>query len=454
MWEGTTVETVHTEEIVYDWNLHETSMRSRVRPIELFDETLRDGLQSPSVREPKLGEKLDLLHRMNSLGIDWCNVGMPSAGEQRRAEIIKMLNEIGRARMRLRPALLCRSLIDPDVRQAADLMQRTAVPCRVYVFIGSSPIRRWAEGWELETMCRQTSESIAFALREGLEVGYGTEDTTRTDPGTVTALFRTAVEAGATSLVIGDTVGHATPEGLANIHAYLRRMLLDAGRSEVGIEWHGHNDRGLSLALALLAIDLGFTAVHGCALGIGERVGNAPLDQVILNCALRGDWPHDVSGLVDYVEATARATGVPVPDNYPLAGRDAFRTATGIHAAAIIKALRKGNSDLADRIYSSVPAGMFGREQEIEIGCMSGLSNVKYWLQRRGIEPNAGLCDALLEEAKSCNAVLTEADVWAFGGRWQSTNGVQPLSLSHTGTRRAPRETRENAPVARMGRTG
>ncbi len=204
-------------------------------------------------------------------------------------------------------------------------------------------------------------------------------------------------------------------------------MLVDAGRTEVGIEWHGHNDRGLSLSLALHAIDIGFTAVHGCALGIGERVGNAPLDQIILNCALRGDWPHDVSGLVDYVEATARATGIPVPENYPLAGRDAFRTATGIHAAAIIKALRKGNGYLADRIYSSVPAGMFGREQEIEIGCMSGLSNVRYWLQRRGIEPDAGLCDALLEAAKSSSAVLTEAEVWAFVRRWQMTNSVQPM---------------------------
>jgi 2-isopropylmalate synthase len=124
---------------------------------------------------------------------------------------------------------------------------------------------------------------------------------------------------------------------------------------------------------------------------------------------------------VDYVRATARATEVPIPDNYPLAGRDAFRTATGIHAAAIIKAQRKGNTELADRIYSSVPAGMFGREQEIEIGCMSGLSNVRYWLQRRDIEPEAGLCDALLETAKSSNTLLAEADIWTFVRRWQST---------------------------------
>jgi 2-isopropylmalate synthase len=419
--EGATMDIMQTEDIIYDWNVREQAKRPWDAPIKLLDETLRDGLQSPSVREPTLEEKLDLLHCMNALGIDWCMAGMPSAGEERREEIVQMLNEIGWARLRLRPALLCRTLIEPDVRQAAELVQRTGVPSRVYLFIGSSPIRRWAEGWELQTMCRQTAESIAFAVREGLEVGYGTEDTTRTDPPTVSALFRTAVEAGATSIVIGDTVGHATLDGLSNLYTYLRKLLSDIGRSEVGIEWHGHNDRGLSLALALHAIDLGCTTVHGCALGIGERVGNAPIDQIILNCALRGDWPHDVSGLVDYVRATARATEVPIPDNYPLAGRDAFRTATGIHAAAIIKAQRKGNTELADRIYSSVPAGMFGREQEIEIGCMSGLSNVRYWLQRRDIEPEAGLCDALLETAKSSNTLLAEADIWTFVRRWQST---------------------------------
>ena len=421
------------EEIIYDCNRLNAPVSTRRRPVELFDETLRDGCQSPSVKDPSLEDKLALLHRMDELGIAWCDVGMASNGAGRRAEIARLLQEIDRSRLRLRPVIIARTVIDPDITAAAELVQRTGVPARVYLFIGSSPIRRWAEGWDLDFVLRQTVESIAFAVKEGLDVGYATEDTTRTDPDTVAALFGAAVEAGASAVALCDTVGHATPEGLSALYRFVKDVLRGAGAAHVSVDWHGHNDRGLALALSLLAVDLGFDVVHGCALGIGERVGNAPLDQIILNLKLRGEWPHPVAGLVDYVRLAARATGVPIPDTYPLAGRDAFRTATGVHAAAIVKAMRKGDAALADRIYAGVPAGDFGREQEIEIGVMSGLSNVTYWLERRGLDADPGLARFLLEEAKRSSEILTEAEVWASVRRWEATHGRSIPDLRFAG---------------------
>ena len=413
--------------LIYDWNSDPATAALPPRPIELVDETLRDGCQSPSVLMPTIGEKVELLHLMDALGIAWCDLGLPGAGRRSEEDIAHLQREIARSKLRIRGQMACRTLVDPDVRKAVELVQLTGVPVNVYAFIGSSPIRQWAEDWSLDFIVRQTREAISFAVKEGLTVVYVTEDTTRSHPDTLRTLFNAAIDAGASGLCICDTVGHLTSAGLTRLHAFIRETIKSTGVEGITLDLHGHNDRGLSLALGLQAIDLGFDRVHGCALGIGERVGNTPMDQMILNLKLLGRWEHDTSRLVEYVRLAAQATGVPIPVNYPLAGRDAFRTSTGVHAGAIIKALQKGEVDLADRVYSAVPAREFGRQQEIEVGPMSGVWGATYWLRQRGIATDSQLIEAILARAKSSNHVLSDEEIMATVDAWNVAKACQSV---------------------------
>jgi 2-isopropylmalate synthase len=240
---------------------------------------------------------------------------------------------------------------------------------------------------------------------------YVTEDTTRSDPDTLRTLFATAVRSGASRICIADTVGHATPRGARAVVRFARQVIKDAGGDSVGIDWHGHRDRDMGTINSIAALEAGATRVHGTILGIGERVGNTPLDLLMVNLVLM-NWMHrDLTGLNELVHAVSDATGEPIPDNYPVFGRDAFRTATGVHAAAVVKAFRKGDRDLMDAVYSGVPAHLVGRAQEIEVGPMSGKSNVVFWLERHGIEADEELVDRIFRRAKSSPTVLSEQEI-------------------------------------------
>jgi 2-isopropylmalate synthase len=282
-------------------------------------------------------------------------------------------------------------------------------------FLGSSPIRQYAENWDVDRMVKMTVEAIDFCRQEGLPATFVTEDTIRSRPETLDRLFRTAIDHGATRLTLCDTVGHATPDGVRAIVKFAQSVIAAMGvRKTVLLDWHGHNDRGLALVNAIVALEAGVERLHGTALGIGERVGNTSMDQLLMNLRLLGVIDRDLTRLGDYCDAVSRATRVPVPVNYPLIGADAFRTATGVHAAAIIKAQKKGDTWLADRIYSGVPAGLFGRGQVIELGPMSGLSNVHYWLTARGIDPAPGLAEAIFAVAKASDHTLSDTEIMAI----------------------------------------
>jgi 2-isopropylmalate synthase len=187
--------------------------------------------------------------------------------------------------------------------------------------------------------------------------------------------------------------------------------LVAASGADVKLDWHGHNDRGLAVPNALAALEAGVHRLHACGLGVGERVGNTSMDLLLLNLKLMGWFEHDLSRLVEYVRKVSGSTKVAIPVNYPLSGSDAFRTATGVHAAAIIKAQQKGNTWLADRVYSGVPAGEFGLEQVIEVGHMSGMSNVKYWLNHRGLEVTDEVVQKVLQKAKASSWTLSEKEI-------------------------------------------
>ena len=154
--------------------------------------------------------------------------------------------------------------------------------------------------------------------------------------------------------------------------------------------------------------------MHAAANSLGERVGNTPMELMLVNLRLMGLIDRDLSRLKEYCDKVAKATHTTIPPNYPVIGRDAFRTATGVHAAAIIKAYHKKDPALADAVYSGVPSHLFGLDQVIEIGPMSGKSNVLYWLERHGIAPDDALVNRIFDAAKQSARVLTESEVQAL----------------------------------------
>ena len=400
-------------DLVYDWNRAAGPDLTPARPpVELDDETLRDGLQSPSVRNPSIEEKIELLHLMAALGIDTADIGLPGAGPHVARDVERLAAEIARAKLPIAANCAARTL-RADVEPIADIAHRTGVPIEACCFIGSSPIRQYAEAWDLDRMLRLVREAVAFAAGEGLPVMFVTEDTTRARPEDLRRLYTEAVEAGAGRVCVADTVGHATPTGAANVVRFVRGVVGD----RIKVDWHGHKDRGLSVINSLAAAAAGADRLHGTAVGIGERVGNTPIDLLLVNMQLLGWSDRDLTRLPEYCRLVAETTGVPLPDNYPVVGRDAFRTGTGVHAAAIIKARAKGDDWLADRIYSGVPAALVGRRQEIEVGPMCGESNVVYWLEERGIAAERDLVAAVFAAAKAAPRILEEAEILALCDR-------------------------------------
>src|SRR6266436_1208121 len=401
-----------TEALIYDWNIVEPAAKAPGRRISFDDETLRDGLQSPSVSEPTVEKKLELLHLMEALGIDTADIGLPGAGGTHAEGVELMAREIAEKKLRIRPNCAARTHRN-DIIPIAEISQRAGIPIEACTFIGSSPIRFYAEGWTLDKLLQMTEEAVTFAVREGLPVMLVTEDTTRANPETIRALYTTAIRCGAQAVCVCDTVGHATPDGAREVVKFVRGIIDEQGE-KVRLDWHGHQDRGLGVINSIAAIEGGADQLHGSALGMGERVGNTPMDQLLVNLKLLGWIENDLMRLGEYCEKASEACHWTIPLNYPVFGRDAFRTATGVHAAAVIKSYRKGDTELADLIYSGVPAGQFGLKQVIEIGPMSGKSNVIFWLESRGLEANEERVNRIYQRAKQASAVLSEAELMAM----------------------------------------
>jgi 2-isopropylmalate synthase len=400
-------------DIIYDWNTRDISRPLWPSRFTLFDETLRDGIQSPSAHDPDVEDKLRMLHLLDQVGVEHLDICLPGASRRAVEDGVRLAQEISNKGLRIRAACAARTVID-DIRPIVEISQRTGVAIEVMTFIGSSPIRLYAEDWDEQRMLRMSADAIKFAVANGLPCTYVTEDTTRARPQMLATLFKNAIDCGAHRLCVCDTVGHATPDGVSSLLGFTRSVIDGLGMSgKVGIDWHGHNDRGIGVLNALWALRAGADRVHGTVLGIGERVGNAALDQILVNLHLMGALPpgRDLTKLVELAQVVSRACQVPIPVNYPVLGSDAFRTATGVHAAAIIKAERKGDAYLADRIYSSVPASLFGQRQEIEIGPMSGESNVVYWLRRHNLEPEPALVKQIVGLAKSTSRLLSTTEI-------------------------------------------
>lgn len=400
-------------ELIYDWNRNVPPGMKPPGPVLLNDESLRDGLQSPSVRDPSIGEKVEILHLMEALGINSLDLGLPGAGARAVEAVTALAREMVANKMKIRANCAARTH-ENDIRPIAEIVQKTGLPIEAATFIGSSPIRRFTEGWTDDFLLQTTEKAIKYAVSLGLDSMYVTEDTSRCDPTTVKRLYAAAISCGARAICICDTAGHATPMGALALVRFVMEEVVKPSGEKIRVDWHGHSDRGLAIANSMAAIIAGANCVHGCALGLGERVGNTQIDQMLVNLKLMGVAPwdaQDLTKLKQYCQVISRATGVPIPKNYPVVGDDAFRTATGVHAAAIIKAYHKDDVVLANTVYSGVPSHVFGMEQIIDIGPMSGKSNVLFWLERRRIPTTDDVVDRIYQRAKQSDHTLTEAEI-------------------------------------------
>ncbi len=394
--------------LIYDWN----TVSERPAPparVLITDETLRDGLQSPSVTHPSIQDKVYLLYLMRDLGVDAADLGLCGAGERFKKDVVVLAREIAEQGMAIQPQSAARTL-ESDIAPIVEASEEAGIAIEACVFLGSSPIRQFAEGWELDTLLKLTHESVTFAVEHGLPVMFVTEDTTRAHPDHLRQIYSEAMRCGAMRLCVSDTVGHATPEGVRELIRFIAQVR-DEVNPEVGIDWHGHRDRGLDIINSLAALEAGADRVHACALGIGERSGNTPMELLLVNLNLMGYSDRDLTKLPEYCRVVSEACGAPIPFNYPIVGADSFRTATGVHAAAIVKALGMEDEWLADRVYCGVPASMVGREQQIEIGPMSGEHNVRFWLASHGIDTHPVFVEKILAAAKSANTLLTEEQI-------------------------------------------
>ena len=398
---------LNRDELIYDWNAEQNPVR-----IQFDDETLRDGLQSPSAKNPELDQKIQLIHLMNDLGIHTANIGLPGASALAREHITALVKEM--STLDITPNVACRTVLT-DIEPVVDVMQETGQPVEVCAFIGSSPIRQFAENWDFENMLKLSRDAIEFCTKHDIPSMFVTEDTTRAHPDAVRALYTTAIEAGAKRICICDTCGHSTPSGTRQLVSFVKNLVDELG-ADVGIDWHGHRDRGMGLINTIAAIEAGATRVHATALGVGERTGNTEMDLLLVNLKLSGMIDNDLQKLGEYVHLASEAVDIPLPANYPVFGKDAFETGTGVHASAVIKALNKGDTWLANRVYSGVPADLFGLEQIIQVGPMSGRSNVTYFLEKRGYEATDDAVQKVLDLAKQTPRLLTEEEVLHAAG--------------------------------------
>lgn len=404
---------MNPSDLIYDWNQALPSNLVPAGSVLLNDETLRDGLQSPSVRDPSIEEKIAILHLMDALGINSLDLGLPGAGPRAVEHVEALAREIADNRMKIRPNCAARTH-ENDIRPIAEISQRTGLKIEAATFIGSSPIRRHTEGWTEDFLLETTEKAVKFGVSLGLHVMYVTEDTSRCDPAMIKRLYSTAISCGARAIVICDTAGHSTPTGAYALTKFVTDEVVRPSGEKIRVDWHGHCDRGFAVANSMAALAAGADCVHACALGTGERVGNTQMDQMLVNLKLMGVPPwdkQDLTKLRDYCEAVSRATAVPIPPNYPVVGEDAFRTATGVHASAVIKAYKKNDVELANAVYSGVPAHLFGMEQIIDVGPMSGKSNILFWLERHSVQPSDEIVERIYRRAKSSDHTLSEEEI-------------------------------------------
>ena len=393
--------------ILYSWG--KKLSKNVKKKIEINDETLRDGLQATYVKHPSIKEKIEFLLASDKLGIDSINIGFPVTSDKSKKEIIRITNFAKEEGLKIKIECGGR-ILKEDVEAIIDVSQKTGVQIIAGLFIASSKIRYIVENWDLKEMGKLIEQNISLAVKNNLDVMFVSEDTSRAYPKTVSYLYNAAIDAGAKRLCICDTVGESNPYSAYNLVSFVKNNIIKKNK-KIKIDWHGHNDRGLATANSLAAIAAGADCIQVAALGVGERAGNTVMEEILINLHKEGLIKANLEHLENYSKIASKILKMKIRPNAPVIGSDIFKTATGVHASAIKKALQLKNKFLAENVYTSISPSSLGRKHEILIGPVSGKSNVEWYLKKKRIKPTAALTDLILNKARIERRILTEKDI-------------------------------------------
>lgn len=385
----------------YSWGEYDFSKKV----VQVLDTSLRDGLQDAQIRHPSLEEKERLVDILVQVGVEAIDIAIPIARGSHLREAIQLARRIP---SNVTVACLARTDAS-DIQAAVDLAQGAGRPIETIVFCGASPLRRWVEDWDVTEITEWMAKSVNFASKQGLIPTVATEHTTQTEPEVIKQIYLAGLDNGGQKVCIADTSGAASPISTEKIIRFFRDEVLKSF-NDVDIDWHGHNDRGLSVINSLVALSAGAQRVHGTAIGIGERAGNTPLEQMLINLKMARDPKRqDLGAISELATFAAEIFNVPVPPNYPGLGEKVYRTASGIHAAAELKAGQLGLKGTTP--YSAVSPEWVNRETDVVVGPLSGSHNVRFVAERLGIPATNEFIARALDVAKSANRILTDQDI-------------------------------------------
>ena len=349
-----------------------------LQPIQLWDQTLRDGEQTPNIAFSQQ-EKLQLARTLDQLGVFGMNVGYPMVSAY-EAETVR---EIVKLKLRAKLAVTSRLMRD-DVDAAAS----TGVDW-VFCFTSLSDwhIRDKLKTTEAELLAK-VKDVVPYGIERKLQVSFAVEDATRTPLPRLLRFIQTAEDAGAHCIRICDTVGVLVPTATRRLIELLRPLVKGT------LCVHFHNDLGMATANSIMALEAGADAVDATLAGLGERAGNSPLEElaVILKVKYGRDIGLRLEQLVEAGAQVARATGILPPSNKPIVGKSVFSHESGIHVAGL----------LANPItYEPFPPSLIGREHTVIFGKHSGLAGVRHLLKRAGVELTPEAEKSLLEKIKT-----------------------------------------------------
>ena len=391
---------------VYRWA--EAPLKGRT-DITLLNTDLRDGSQASGIEAPKESDKIQMLKYMDSIGIHYADIAMPVAKGKHLQEAIAVAKAKRELGLSINLVCLARAL-PGDVHRAIELRDQSQTELEVIIFKGSSPLRRGVEGWATkEDIVDPMVRAIRIAIENGLKVTAATEDTTRTEREVIKSVFCESISAGATRVCIADTVGFSDPWSTAEIVSWIKKEVI--GESQIGLDWHGHNDVDMTTANALIALGAGADRVHVTSLGIGERAGNTPMESMIENLRQHGINNYKYPLIMEYASYASKVFGRIIPPDKPIVGDLVHKTPTGIHGAGIAKAIEKGRPDLAGIIYSAVDPSIYGRHPELSIGPLSGNHNAIANLERLNIEVTQQHIQRILVLAQMLGRELSDEEI-------------------------------------------
>ena len=390
-------------EYLYSWNRLDREQYRRVR----IEEDTRDALQSARAVQPSTLQRKKLLDLSAKVGVHFAFLGFPAASRREADQCVALVEHIATQRLEIEPVLMARAL-ESDIEPILGIRERSSRDVTADIFIGTSGLRLKVEGWTLDAMLGKIRKAARFASENDLNFRISLEDSTRTAPDELAKSARAAIDAGAKAIILCDTVGDCLPSGASRTTAFVMELIERAG-ADVDVGWHGHNDKGLSLANALASIEAGASIVSGTFTGMGERTGNIPLEQMILILSEAGNEMYDLRYLTRACELFCLSSRIEMAPGLPIVGRDAFSTSTGTHAAAIRKARAMGR-DFEDLVYSAVSAGALGRAQTLLIGPNSGRGAICAVLEEMSIPATDRTVGLVLHHCKENDRCLESAD--------------------------------------------